>query len=239
MPCRASRRRSVSASARCLRPRQATAQTLMPSWRRFSRRRGPWTVPGRSRRASRRRPSNSSIFCRAQSHASASAPWLISSSRAITKRQTPIRPRMGKVLSNETGGTAAAGALLADGAAARLQCCLDRTAAYLHEQQRSGDHWVGTLSSSALATAISIVALQLVDSARYREHIARGHRWLLQTQADDGGWGDAVVDASNINATSLALGALTFTATPDTRVADQQALERGRTYLERMGGFAA
>src|SRR5919202_1520691 len=146
---------------------------------------------------------------------------------------------MGKVLSNETGGTAAAGALLADSAAARLQRCLDRTAAYLREQQRSGDHWVGTLSSSALATAISIVALQVVDSARYRAHIAGGHRWLLQTQADDGGWGDAVVDASNINATSLTLAALTFTATPDTQAADQPALDRTRACLERLGGFAA
>ena len=45
---------------------------------------------------------------------------------------------MGKVLSNETGGTAATHVLLADSAAARLQRCLDRTAAYLHEQQRSG-----------------------------------------------------------------------------------------------------
>src|SRR5437868_10098737 len=138
-----------------------------------------------------------------------------------------------KVLSNETGGAAAAGALLADGAAARLQCCLDRTAAYLHEQQRSGDHWVGTLSSSALATAISIVALQVVDGARYRAHIACGHRWLLQTQADDGGWGDAVVDASNINATSLALAALTFTATPETRAADQRALDRAHARPQR------
>jgi squalene-hopene/tetraprenyl-beta-curcumene cyclase len=146
---------------------------------------------------------------------------------------------MGKVLSNETGGRAAAGALLTDPAAAQLQRCLDRTAAYLHEQQRSGDHWVGTLSSSALATAIAIVALQVVDGARYRAHIAHGHRWLLQTQADDGGWGDAVVDASNINATSLALAALTFTATPDTQAVDQPALERARACLERLGGFAA
>ena len=145
---------------------------------------------------------------------------------------------MGKVLSNETGGSAAAGALPA-ASAAQLQHCLDRTAAYLHGQQRSGDHWTGTLSSSALATAMSIVALQLVDGARYREHIARGHRWLLQTQAGDGGWGDAVVDASNINATSLALAALTFTATPDTQAADQPALDRARACLERLGGFAA
>ncbi|HKO23811.1 MAG TPA: prenyltransferase/squalene oxidase repeat-containing protein, partial [Chloroflexota bacterium] len=146
---------------------------------------------------------------------------------------------MDKVLSNETGGRAAAGTLLSDPAAARLQRCLDHTVAYLHEQQRSGDHWVGTLSSSALATAISIVALQVVDGARYRAHIVRGHRWLLQTQADDGGWGDAVVDASNINATSLALAALTFTATPDTQAADQPALDRARACLERLGGFAA
>ena len=43
---------------------------------------------------------------------------------------------MGKVLSNEMGGAAATHALLA-ASAAQLQHCLDRTAAYLHEQQRS------------------------------------------------------------------------------------------------------
>ena len=51
---------------------------------------------------------------------------------------------MGKVLSNETGGRGqmqsapTTGAPLAASAAARLERCLDRTAAYLHEQQRSG-----------------------------------------------------------------------------------------------------
>ena len=58
---------------------------------------------------------------------------------------------------------------------------------------------------------MSIVALKLVDAKLYAEAIQKGRRWLIRTQAADGGWGDAIVDSANINATSLALAALIFT----------------------------
>jgi squalene cyclase len=92
------------------------------------------------------------------------------------------------------------------------QQCFDRAFEALYNYQQAETHWVGTLSSSALATAMALVALQLVDPVQYAEPIRRGREWLLATQAVDGGWGDAVVDPTNINATSLAIGALTFTA---------------------------
>jgi squalene-hopene/tetraprenyl-beta-curcumene cyclase len=96
------------------------------------------------------------------------------------------------------------------------------------------DHWVGTLSSSALATAMSITDLHTVGPERYRARIERGRAWLLLTQASDGGWGDAMVDESNINATSLALAALALTSRSPSAV-PRSARER----LERFGGFEA
>ncbi|MBF6589035.1 MAG: hypothetical protein IVW57_00715, partial [Ktedonobacterales bacterium] len=123
-------------------------------------------------------------------------------------------------------------------AAEALERGLARVIAYLTQQQRTADHWVGTLSSSALATAMSIVALKLVDETQYAERIRRGRRWLIRTQAQDGGWGDAVVDASNINATSLALSALAFTATEQRDAAEDHTLTRGHQRLDQFGGWA-
>ena len=123
---------------------------------------------------------------------------------------------------------------------AGLDAGLDAAVAYLRREQRGGDHWVGVLSSSALATAMSIVALHLADATRFHEQIARGRRWLRQTQAADGGWGDAVVDVSNINATSLALAALALTtshAAADEENGEAETL--GRARLAEFGGWAA
>lgn len=116
---------------------------------------------------------------------------------------------------------------------------LARVTAYLTRQQRTGDHWVGTLSSSALATAMSIVALKLVDAKLYAEAIQKGRRWLIRTQAADGGWGDAIVDSANINATSLALAALIFTQGEMRDPAEERALARGRVRLQQFGGWEA
>ncbi len=116
---------------------------------------------------------------------------------------------------------------------------LQRATDYLKREQRSGDHWVGALSSSALATSMAIVALQIVDPVRYGDQIRNGRRWLLDTQHPDGGWGDAIVDPSNINATSLSLGALAFTALTDPQTFDGEALANARGCVERFGGFDA
>ncbi len=120
---------------------------------------------------------------------------------------------------------------------------LERVIALVLREQRGGEHWVGSLSSSALATSMSLVALHLVDSAGNAERIRAGRRWLLETQHEDGGWGDAVVDPSNLNATSLTLGALTLTVAanedPARVVADRAASGRANTWVARHGGFEA
>lgn len=119
-----------------------------------------------------------------------------------------------------------------------IEEALAHAEAYLRAHHKE-THWVGELSSSALATAISIVALQLVDASLYAGRIAQGRQWLIATQATDGGWGDAIVDASNINATSLALAALIFTLPASEDEAAKSAIERARRRLDQLGGWPA
>jgi squalene-hopene/tetraprenyl-beta-curcumene cyclase len=119
------------------------------------------------------------------------------------------------------------------------QLALQRVASHLRERQLPEGHWVGQLSSSALATSIAIVALRLADASRYAEQIRAGCHWLHETQLPDGGWGDAIIDVSNINATSLAIAALVFTGCEETARGDAPMLRRARVRLNRFGGYEA
>ncbi len=147
---------------------------------------------------------------------------------------------MGLLSTDSAAGAAATRSGHArEGAELSLQGALDRVADHLRAEQRPAGYWVGELSTSALATAMSMVGLWQTDRARYHSPIARGRRWLFATQHPDGGWGDAVVDPSNINATSLAIGALTLTDTGDTSPEERVALARALALLEEFGGWAA
>lgn len=120
-----------------------------------------------------------------------------------------------------------------------LERTLDGALSYLRREQRDGNHWVGELSSSALATSMSIVALWLVDRVGDAEVIARGRLWLLATQLKDGGWGDAMVDPANINATSLTIGALVLTMPGEPEPGALDALRRAKERLTLFGGWEA
>lgn len=140
---------------------------------------------------------------------------------------------MTELVSEQVGRGRAPGAEAASGA-------MELACAYLRDRHLR-DHWAGTLSSSALATSMSIVALHVADAAGYRDQIRRGRRWLLRMQRSDGGWGDAAhegpADESNVNATSLAIGALALTASePD---GGDAAIERATRRLRDFGGWAA
>jgi squalene-hopene/tetraprenyl-beta-curcumene cyclase len=123
-------------------------------------------------------------------------------------------------------------------AAESLERGLTHVMTCLTRQQRT-DHWVGTLSSSALATAMSTVALKMMDAKHYADQIQRGRRWLIRTQLADGGWGDAVIDEANINATSLAIAALVFTQGEKRDAAEERALSHGLRRLQQFGGWPA
>jgi squalene-hopene/tetraprenyl-beta-curcumene cyclase len=104
-------------------------------------------------------------------------------------------------------------------------------------------HWEGELSSSALSTAVAVVALGQVDRAAHAELIASGLRWLAQNQNADGGWGDTVKSRSNISTTALCWAAFGVGGVDAEfpRVAERAAawLDRARGAVELPAAIAA
>ena len=66
----------------------------------------------------------------------------------------------------------------------------------------------GRLSTSALSTAVSCIALQTIDAEKYGEKIYRALNWLLEHINEDGGWGDSVKSPSNLSTSLLCWAAL-------------------------------
>ena len=96
-------------------------------------------------------------------------------------------------------------------------------------KSRSADGmWRGSLSSSAISTAVSVFALQRIDAGKYASHIQAGVRWLHETMKADGSWGDSVESPSNMTATLLTYVSL---------YAVGQAPHASREYLsQHLGG---
>ncbi|MGO8691422.1 MAG: prenyltransferase/squalene oxidase repeat-containing protein [Thermoguttaceae bacterium] len=109
-------------------------------------------------------------------------------------------------------------------------------------QREAAGHWIGRLSSSALATATAASALAVMgrhvaDQSRrdaYGQMAVRAGQWLAGCQNDDGGWGDTDRSASNLAATLLVEAALHLAGiTPQC----QGQLERARQYIDSQGGL--
>jgi squalene-hopene/tetraprenyl-beta-curcumene cyclase len=81
------------------------------------------------------------------------------------------------------------------------------TARLLAEKTPAGT-WEGELSASALATAVAVAALAIVDRDGQTASIARGARWLRESINSDGGWGDSPESCSNLSTTTLVRSAL-------------------------------
>ena len=96
-------------------------------------------------------------------------------------------------------------------------------------KSRSADGmWRGSLSSSAISTAVSVFALQRINADKYASHIQAGVRWLHETMKADGSWGDSVESPSNMTATLLTYVSL---------YAVGQAPTESRQYLsQQLGG---
>ena len=95
-------------------------------------------------------------------------------------------------------------------------------------QSRSEDGmWRGSLSSSAISTAVSVFALWRMDAGKYAVQIDAGVRWLQMTMKTDGSWGDSVESPSNMTATLLTYVSL---------YAVGQAPSETRKYLANMFG---
>ena len=71
----------------------------------------------------------------------------------------------------------------------------------LEEKRLADGSWRGSLSSSAISTAVATYALFLIDREKYETQIRRGAEWLLSTMKWDGSWGDSEESPSNMTAT--------------------------------------
>lgn len=121
---------------------------------------------------------------------------------------------------------------------AEWRATLDRLTDGLLAARNADGHWDGELSSSALSTAVAIIALALVDRSRsraaYGALVGGGAAWLIRTQNADGGWGDTTDSPGNVSTTALCWAALTIAGTDDPRCA--AALGRVRDWMRRAAG---
>lgn len=101
----------------------------------------------------------------------------------------------------------------------------------LLEDRNLAGHWEGELSTSALSTATSIVALGTVDAAAHQVSIERACAWLVAHQNADGGWGDTTKSFSNISTTLLCWSALTRFGGEASPVAVEKASSWIRDYV--------
>lgn len=101
----------------------------------------------------------------------------------------------------------------------------------LEEKRLADGSWRGSLSSSAISTAVATYALFLIDREKYEMQVRRGAEWLLSTMKWDGSWGDSEESPSNMTATLLAYAAL---------YGLEQDPPKARDYLkQRFGGFSS
>ncbi|MDG2011876.1 MAG: prenyltransferase/squalene oxidase repeat-containing protein, partial [Pirellulaceae bacterium] len=126
---------------------------------------------------------------------------------------------------------------------ARAQRAWNKVRQELLDLRHPQGHWVGQLSSSALATATAVSALgqyrqhslhPILPESRINELIDKGCRWLLAQQNHDGGWGDTDDSYSNVATTMLVIAALTL-AGHSQPPADIPAVVSANRYLDKKG----
>lgn len=92
----------------------------------------------------------------------------------------------------------------------RLENQYNKLIPILKSERNEKGFWSGELSSSALATAVSIVALKINGAISDQTIIANGLNWLLNHQNSDGGFGDTSASTSNVSTTLLCYAAINF-----------------------------
>ncbi|MEI7830117.1 MAG: prenyltransferase/squalene oxidase repeat-containing protein [Prolixibacteraceae bacterium] len=82
--------------------------------------------------------------------------------------------------------------------------------AILVQEQNSEGFWDGKLSSSALSTAIAMVALKLAGNIEDDLKISSGYHWLKANVNDDGGFGDTPESQSNVSTSLICYAAVHY-----------------------------
>jgi squalene-hopene/tetraprenyl-beta-curcumene cyclase len=131
----------------------------------------------------------------------------------------------------------------------RIADCYQIARERLLAERNERGHWEGELSTSALATATAVMALEMVRRDRatrsvssddpdlnFDSLIANGLRWLAEHQNEDGGWGDTVKSFSNISTTMLARAVFHATGQDETYA---NVVSPAVEYIDRIGGVAA
>ncbi len=96
----------------------------------------------------------------------------------------------------------------------------------LMAERNAGGYWTGQLATSALSTAVSIVALKLANHPDDRKKIRDGFVWLCSNINGDGGYGDTPGSFSNVSTTLLCYGAMHFCQAPDEAAIYLLAMEK-------------
>ncbi len=91
-----------------------------------------------------------------------------------------------------------------------VEACQTARARLLAARDAGAAWWTGTLSDSALSTALAVSALghAPVPAPGDTDRIRRGLDWLRATQLADGSWGDTPVSPGNLSATAIAWATL-------------------------------
>src|SRR5688572_10443876 len=123
-------------------------------------------------------------------------------------------------------------------ASGRLTPAYQKVRDELLAERTPAGHWVGELSSSALATATAVSALAVVKRAfnqpSIEELIPRGVKWLVCQQNEDGGFGDTDLSHSNIATTMLVIAALHLAEAANQNT---EVIRRANAYVDSQGGL--
>ena len=80
----------------------------------------------------------------------------------------------------------------------------------LKDEMNPQGFWTGRLSTSALATAVAVVALKINNNNDDKSRILQGYEWLLANINTDGGYGDTADSVSNVSTTLLVYAAIKY-----------------------------
>lgn len=94
-----------------------------------------------------------------------------------------------------------------------LESQLQSLCALLIKEQNQHGFWSGMLSSSALSTAVAIVALKIYGNSHDESRIRDGFNWLSLNINNDGGFGDTPQSESNVSTSLLCYAAIYYCQT--------------------------